>query len=310
MRIGLVVDASCDLPDVQLEANGISILPSILQFDGNTWLDDRAPEQTMTFYRRFIADRAVIARSGACSAAEIREIFLQELVLDYERVLVISACAEFSDMFQRATEASYSILQDYRERRQESDQSGSFALRVLDSGTICAGEAIIVCRALELLAEGRLGFENMRRTLRQETDRTRCLVVPGDPWYLRRRGLDGHGAGLNRADYALAAIADFKPVIELAGGRRRIIARRRGFHAACSLALARAGKAIGGGLGTGALVLSFGGDPRVVREMPAYQDLEARAAAARIDMHFSVMSAMMGVRLGPGALSVAWMNAP
>lgn len=307
MRIGLVVDASCDLPDVHLEANGIRILPSILQFDGKSWLDDRAPEQTMMFYRRFIADRAVDARSGACSAAEIREIFLQELVLDYERVLVISACAEYSDMFQRATEASYAILQDYRERREQGEREGSFALRVLDSRTVCAGEAIIVCRALQLLAEGRLGFEKIRRALRDEVLRATCLLVPGDPWYLRRRGLDGHGPSLGRTEYALARISDLTPVLELIGGRRQTVARRRGFHGACATALGRAGNAIEHGLGTPTLVLSFGGDPRVIREMPAYQELEGRAAAARIDMHFSVMSATMGVRAGPGALSLAWL---
>lgn len=308
MRIGLVVDASCDLPDAQLEAHGISILPSILQFDGRTWLDDRAPEPTMMFYRRFIADRAVDARSGACSAAEIREIFLQELVLDFDRVLVISACAEFGDMFQRATEASYSILQDYRARREEEEHAGSFALRVLDSRTTCAGEGIVVCRALELLAEERLGFEKMRRALRAEAERATCLLVPGDPWYLRRRGLDGNGAGLSRTDYALDLVSDFKPVIDLAGGRRRILERRRGFRAACAAALRRACDAVGRGLGTPSVVLSFGGDPRVIREMPAYQELEGRAAEARIDLYFSVMSATMGVRVGPGALSVAWLR--
>jgi DegV family protein with EDD domain len=308
MRIGLVVDTCCDLPDAHLEAHGIRILPSILQFDGKTWLDDRAPDQTMNFYRRFIADRAVDARSSACSAAEIREIFLQELVLDYERVLVISACAEYSDMFQQATEASYSILQGYRERRQEGECTGSFALRVLDSRTICAGEAVVVCRALQLLADGRLGFEKMRRALRDQAARTTCLLVPGDPWYLRRRGLDGHGAGLNRTEYALACISGLTPVLELVGGRRRTIARSRGFRAACGAAMARAGAAVSRGLGTPSLVLSFGGDPRVIREMPAYQELEGRAAEARIDMHFSVMSATMGVRTGPGALSLAWMN--
>ena len=306
MRIGLVVDASCDLPDVLLEAHGIPILPSILQFDGRTWVDDRAPDQTLMFYRSFIADRAVYARSSPCSAEEIREIFLQELVLDYDRILVISAGAEYSDMFQHASEASYAILRDYRARR---ERSGSFSLRVLDSRTVCAGEAVVVCRALELLDQGQLGFEKMRRTLREDAERVTCLLVPGDPWYLRRRGLDGRGAGLGRRDYALNLVSDIKPIIELVGGRRRTIARVRGFHSACGAALARAADAIGRGLGTSALVLSFGGDPRVIREMPAYKDLEARVAAERIDLHFAVMSATMATRVGPGALTLAWLDA-
>jgi len=309
MRVGLVVDASCDLPDVLLEAHGIPILPSILQFDGRTWVDDRAPDQTLMLYRRFIADRAVYARSGPCSAEEIREIFLQELVLEYDRVLVISACAEYSDMFQRASEASYAILRDYRSRREQGQRSGSFSLRVLDSRTICSGEAVLVCRALELLGHGQLGFEKVRRRLREEAERITCLLVPGDPWYMRRRGLDGRGAGLDRRDYALNLVSDIKPVIELAGGRRRTIARARGFHSACGVAMARAAEAIGRGLGTSALALSFGGDPRVIREMPAYKDLEARVASGRIDLHFSVMSATMATRVGPGAMSVAWLDA-
>jgi DegV family protein with EDD domain len=309
MRIGLVVDASCDLPDSELEAHGIRILPSILHFDGKSWLDERDPAKTMMFYRRFISDRAVVARSGACSAQEIHEIFLQELVVDFERVLVISACAEFSEMFQRATEASYSILQGYRERRRAGERSGSFALRVLDSRTICAGEAVMVCRALKLLAAGQLGFEKMRRALRDDAARITCLVVPGDPWYLRRHGLDGNGAGLGRSDYALARGLGLQPVLELSGGRSRTVARVRGFDTACASALRRAGDAIVRGLGTPALALSFGGDPRVIREMDAYQALEALAASAQIDMHFSVMSATMGARIGPGALSLAWLNA-
>jgi DegV family protein with EDD domain len=307
MRIGLVVDASCDLPDSYLEANGIRVLPSILQLDGKTWMDDREPGQTMMLYRSFIADRALDGSSSACSAEEIRDIFLQEVVVDYDRVLVISAGTGLSNMFARATEASYAILQSYRERRGDGHRSGGFALRILDTGSVCAGEAILVSRALQLLSEGRLGFEGVRRALREEAGRTVCLVVPGDPWYLRHRGLDGHGTGMGRAEYALSAIADLKPVVELVDGRRRTIARARGFRQACALAFARAAEAIGRESGSPTLALSFGGDPRVIREMPAYQALDARAADARIELHLSVMSATMGARLGPGALSVAWL---
>lgn len=307
MRIGLVVDATCDLPRAQLQEHGIRVLPSRLDIDERTWLDDRAPEQTMTFFRRFITDPGVAARSAACSALEIEEIFMRDLVLAFDRVLVISAGAEFSATFQNATDASYAILQSYRERREEGRQQGSFALRVLDSGSICAGEAIAACRALQMLGDEQHSFDNMRRTLRDEAARITCLVVPGDPWYLRRRGLDGNGGGLGRVDYLRARISDLKPVVELAAGKRQVVSRPRGFRGGCAYALSRAAAAIGDGLGAPVVTLSFGGDPRIIREMPAFQDLEGRSASARVDLHLAVMSAAMGVRLGPGALSVAWL---
>lgn len=308
MQIGLVVDAACDLPEVYLETHGIRVLPSILQIDGRTWLDDRAPEQSMTIYRRFIADRAVAASSIACSQEEIREIFLQELVLEFDRVLVICAGADFSDMHGCATEASYAILQGYRERREAAARPGGFTLRVLDSGTVCAGEAVLACRAQQLIAERKLGFDKMRRQLREEAARVSCLLVPADPWYLRYRGLDGKGRGIGRLDQARAVISELKPVVELSAGRRSVIGRPRGFEAGCRLALERAQAALAVGLGAPVLALSFGGDPRVIREMPAYQALESRAAEARVELQLAVMSATMGVRLGPGALSVAWLG--
>ena len=309
MRIGFVVDAYCDLPDAYLEACGVRVLPAIVELGGTTWVDDRAPEQTMTLYRRFVADRAIEARSGACSAAEIQEIFLQELVLDYDRVLVLTTGAELSEFFARATEASYSILQNYREKRAQAERAGSFALRVLDSGTIAAGESVLLCRGLALLAESGLGFEKIRRTLREETGRIVCLVVPGDPWYLGQRGIDGRGGGLSAADQALAQSLKVRPVVEFTAGRRRIIARPRGHAAAVRHALERAGEALVNGLGAQSVVLSFGGDPRIIREMAAYKEFEAAAAAARIELHLAVMSAAMGARVGPGALSVAWLGA-
>ena len=308
MRIGLVAGASCDLPDSFLERNGIRVLPSILQLDGKTFLDDRAPEQTMALYRRYLADRGVEAHAGACSADEIREIFLQELVLDYDRVLVITACTEFSDLYARATEASYAILQSYRARRAQGPSAGGFSLRVLDSGSIGAGEAVLLCRAVQLLERRQLRFEELRHQLKEEAARAACLVVPGDPWYLRRRGLDGLGKGLRGADHVLARFAGVRPVLSLAGGIRRVVARPRGFEAACAEAMERSMQAIRGGLGAPVLCISFGGDPRVIRRMPVYQALEALAAETRTDLHFAVMSATMGVRLGPGGLSLAWIN--
>lgn len=309
MRIGFVVDASCDLPDACLEQHGVRVLPNVLDLGGRTWLDERDPEQTMLLYRQFIADRSVPTRVNAASAGAIRDIFLQELVLDYDRVLVLTAADELSQMHAHATEASYGILQAYRERRDEAERAGNFALRVLDTRTLAAGEGIALARAVQLLEEGDLGFEKIRGTLRDDLERLHCLLVPGDPWYLRRRGLDGHGGGLGRGDHLLAVAFGVRPVIELRGGVQQVIARPRGFDAACALALGQARSAVERGLGTPTLVLSIGGDPRLVRQMAAYQELEAAAATARLDLHLSVMSASTGTRLGPGAFSVAWLDA-
>ena len=308
MRIGLVVDASCDLPRSFLQQHAVHVLPNVLTFGSKHYVDDRSPEETMGLFRRLIADKSVPADARACEVDEIRALFLDELVCEYDRVLVLTACAGRSEAFSRATEASYAILQSYRERREAAGRSGTFALRILDSRTLGAGQGVLACRAVSVCAGADMPFEKLRSALSDEASRVRTLFVPNDLFYLRQRGLGGPADAIGAVGYAVGRMARLKPVLELSAAGMRVVARGRGFGSAASAALDVAREAVREGLGAPVMVLSFGGDPRVIRDLPAYQDLEAQAANRRVELHLAVMSATLGVRLGPGAMSVAWVE--
>lgn len=49
MRIGLVVDSACDLPQSFIEAHGIVILPITLHLGDHDEIDTRDPEKRSTF---------------------------------------------------------------------------------------------------------------------------------------------------------------------------------------------------------------------------------------------------------------------
>ncbi len=67
-----------------------------------------------------------------------------------------------------------------------------------------------------------------------------------------------------------------------------------------------AGEAVLRGLETPAVVMSFGGDPRVIRNLPAYQAFEGFAADHKLDLQLSVMSATLAAHVGPGSFAAAW----
>ena len=113
---------------------------------------------------------------------------------------------------------------------------------------------------------------------------------------------------LGAGSYAVGRMTGLQPVLELRGGKLRVLARRRGFGSAAAAALDMAREAMRRGPGAAVVTLSFGGDPRIVRNMPSYQDLEAQAASHRAELHLAVMSPVLGSRLGPGALSLAWVE--
>ncbi|MFN2168091.1 MAG: DegV family protein, partial [Anaerolineae bacterium] len=185
MRIGVVNDASCDLPRSYLEEHGIHVLPNLLSLGGKRVLDDRDPDKTMQIYRRYLTDRELPCSSAPWASEDMAQLFLEQVVPRYDRVLVIAPDAARSDVFQQATEASYAILQTYRDRREKAGRSGTFALRVLDSGSLGAGHGLLAWRASSLARAGGMPFEKYRAALSADAARTRCLIVPGDLYYLR-----------------------------------------------------------------------------------------------------------------------------
>ena len=69
MRIGLVVDSACDLPQSFIEQHGIVILPITLHLGDRDEIDTRDPEKTQRFYEGK-RDRQRCRQLGVCNRAD------------------------------------------------------------------------------------------------------------------------------------------------------------------------------------------------------------------------------------------------
>ncbi len=308
MKIGVVVDSTCDLPRSFIDEHDLEILPNRVYVGHREFLDTREPRETMEFFRRHIPDKTVSAHTEACPRDEILEMFLEELVQRYDRVLVLCMSATRGRVFQNATEASYGILQGYRERRAEAGLSENFALRVVDTRSLCAGEALLACVAINLLGNGQMPFEKLRRTVKDCARHAHCYLVPNDLFYLRHRAQEKGEHSLSAVNHAVCRWLNLKPVVEMHRGETQMVAKVRGFDQAVAAVMDRARQAISRGLAQPIVTMSFGGDPRIIRDMRAYQEFEAYAAGHRIELHLAVMSATAGINVGPGAFSLAYLE--
>ena len=305
MKVGVVIDASCDLPRSYVEEHELEILPGYLEFGGKELLDIRDPRDTLSYYRRYIADKSIEARTRAWPVEQITKLFLEDLVLRYDRVLVLCVSASRGRVFSHATEASYAILQGYREKRAAAGLADSFALRVLDTKSVGPGEGIITHEAVRMVEEESPPFEKLRRSVTELTQRTVTYLVPNDLFYLRHRASTKGETSMGIAAYQFGRALDIKPIIEMRRGTSRVITGVRRFERAVAEILERVRETIRFGRIMPVVVMSFGGDPRIIRELPAYQDFEGFAATHRIQLHLSVMSATLAVNVGPGAFSLA-----
>jgi len=308
MRIGIVTDSACDLPRAYREQHGIRILPITLRFGSDYYRDVRDPEDTKAFYKRFIAEPDVDAETQPLTVDEVADIFLDELVLEYERVLVITVSSSRSPIFENTTKASFKILKGYRERRAKAGLEGPFALRVMDSQTLFTGEAVLVQEAVRLLEEEQVPFDQLRPMIEKLTRHVYAYLVPNSLHHVYHNGRKKGDKSVSWLKFKLGTMLDVKPVIQMYRGDTGPVASAKGFDAALKDVFGRARAEIDRGLRTRTVAMSFAGDPEVIRSRPDFKAFEAHADAAGVQTTLAVMSTTAGINVGPGAFSLAYIS--
>ena len=93
MRIGLAIDAACDLPQAFLEQHDIAVMPITVKVDGESFLDDRGPTELQRFIDRQLGSRSHSALTEPCPVDEVQKLFLDKLVLEQDCVFCLTITA-------------------------------------------------------------------------------------------------------------------------------------------------------------------------------------------------------------------------
>lgn len=311
MRIGLVVDASCDLPQDFLLKHRIPVLPIRIRLGEQSLVDRRVPQATQAFYRELLPKVAPGDGSEPLQVAEMQEWFLEELVTRYDQVICLTISAQRSAIFEHATQASFGLLQRYRERRAAAGVAGHFAMRVVDGRSIFAGSAVLAAEAVRLIGDG--AHPNAVRTrLEQLAGQVCTFLVADDLGHLRRRGFQKGARGglldrLRGAALGLGSLLDVKPVISVQQGEDKPVALAPSFDNAAEKLLAHARmRVLAGELLAPQLCISFAGELSLVRDLPGFVELDAACTERGVTLQLAMLSPTGAINLGRGALSLAF----
>ncbi|MGH8278168.1 MAG: DegV family protein [Gammaproteobacteria bacterium] len=306
-KIGIVIDPTCDLPRSFIDQNGLEILPVLMRFGHMSFRDLRDPEQTMDLYRRFVGAKKLEITTEPLSTKAIRDLFLEQWVLKYDRVMLLTVARSRSTTYENATQASFMVLSAYKERRRAAGLDEQFNLRVVDSQSIFAGQAVTVCEALRAMhaPEGIL-FDQLRQQVENFCRQVRAFVVPQDLYYLRNRGAQKGDKSVGLLGYQMGSMFDIKPILQCQRGETQVIANVRGYEPAVHKLFDMAIAAIEHGLASKVVCMSYAGDPDSVKSMPGYDAFIRCAAHHKVDTLLSVMSTTEGIHVGPGAFSLAY----
>ena len=309
MRIGLVVDSACDLPGSYIERNHIEILPITVKIGDAILADHRNEQATLEFLHSHVADRGAEAETMPFSVEQIRDVFLKKLVIDYDYVFCLTVTRNRSPIHDNAMQASFAILNDYRPMRTAAGNQSPFALRVIDTQSLFAGQGVTAVEAARLIQAGE-GVAKIRARLENLAINTHAYMVPRDLMYLRSRTKAKGDKSVSLFSATLGSALDIKPVLYCNRGETAPVGKIRGFDNAVRKLFMFAADRVRAGLMTPTMCLSYGGELEEMRLLPGYSSLIDVCRDHNIEVFESVMSLTGMVNCGKGALTVGFAGEP
>ena len=309
MRIGLVVDSACDLPKDFIDRHKIDLLPISVRIGDAMQVDYRDPAATLAFLHAHIAERGASAETIPFTVEQIRDLFLQKLVIDYDYVFCMTITRTRSPIFDNAQQASFAILNDYRAIRAAAGNPTPFALRVIDTQNLFSAQAILPIEAARLRDAGEEP-PRIRARIEQLASHTYGYLIPRDLYYIRNRARTKGDRSVSLFSAALGTALDIKPVLRGYRGDTGPVAKIKGFEAAARQLFEFAAKRVKAGLLTPTVALCYGGELDEMRALPGYTALRDACAAHNIEVFESVMSLTGMVNVGRGAVVVGFAAEP
>jgi DegV family protein with EDD domain len=309
MRIGIVVDSACDLPQDFIEQHNIVLLPITVRIGEAVLADHRDEQATLSFLHAHVAEHGAEAETIPFSVNQIRDLFLGKLVIDYDHVFCMTITKTRSPIHDNAMQASFAILNDYKPVRQAAGFNSPFALRVLDTQNLFAAQGVTAVEAVRLRDSG-ASVQQIRERLELLANNVHGYMITRDLYYMRARARHKGDRSVGLISAALGSALDIKPVLHGYRGETGPVAKIKGFDNAV--------KKLFDFVGQLAAVADAHGwrhqaalDPLAdLQALPGYAMLRETCQAHGVDVFEAVMSLTGMVNVGKGAVTIGFADGP
>lgn len=304
MRIGLTVDSACDLPWSFMEQNNIFVLPISVRIDGQLVEDTRDPERTLAFFRSGVLSKGHDAESVPYTVEQIKSLFLDKVVVDYDFAFIQTVMRTRSPIYENAYQAMHLILGEYRDRRRAAGVDGPFSMRVVDTRTLFAGQALVAAETVRMI-NSNVPKNELRQRVENLTGSTYAYAVVPDVYYLRERARKKGDNSVGLVGALLGKALDIAPILCGHNGETFPVAKVRGFEASVQRLFEYAERRIARGLLAPYVCVSYAGEEDTIKQLPGFDRLAKVARDNNIELLTAMMSTTGGANVGPGTLSIA-----
>jgi DegV family protein with EDD domain len=303
MKMGLSIDAACDVSQAFLEQHDIAVMPITVKIDGETFMDDRSPAELHRFIDRQLGSRSHSAETEPCPVEDVSKLFLEKLVLEYDCVFCLTITGTRSPINEHVNKASFAILKNYRHVRERARVPGPFMMRVIDTRNIFAGAAPAIYEANRMIAAGEPPSA-IRERLLHIADHSYGYMLPRDLYYIRARAKKKNDRSVSLFTAMLGSALDIKPILRCFRGETGPVGKVRGFEQGAEALFKYAAKRVRDGLLVPVVCVSYGGDLLVLTHLPGYAELREACEECGVELMKAPMSITGMVNVGEGAVTL------
>jgi fatty acid-binding protein DegV len=305
VRVGILVDAACDLPAEFIRDHDIQIVPNPVLLGSAQILDTRDPTRTDDFYKHAFSAHSGSALVAPIDTEALRDYIVQNMSLRYDHVILVTLGASFGDSHRLARQGTSEVARLSVVGRYDHKIKDLLQVNVVDSGNMFAGQGAQIIKLVELLSDGREP-DALRSAFNEIVARTTSFFVPETlrGLYTQPRGdFDPTATSTNGfLGYAFGSILKLLPVMRVRHGISETWHKVKHQEAGIEKVADLLDSALRAGTIEPMLNVSYAGTLRDLGEHLGYLSLRKRIKAAGATIHESQMSFTGALRLGPGAI--------
>ncbi len=302
-RTGIVIDASCDVPDTFLRDPDVAVIPIPIRIGNHTYVDQHDPDATLRYMRENANGEGASGQSVPLDAEAMKTLFLERFSLDYDSVYCLTITQSRSPIYDAASQGSMQALAGIRAQRHAAGITRPFQFRVIDTKQMFAGSGIAPLALHDMLDKG-MEAKDVRDELYRIIDTSYAYSVPDDLGYARARSKLRGDKSIGMVSALLGGALDIKPIIQVSQGNTAAVGKFRGRSDAWAKLFAFISKQVSRGLNTPHVVVSYAGPLSDVTDNPDYTQLQHVCENEGVQLHTVQMSITGMMNFGPGGIVI------
>lgn len=305
VKIGLIVDATCDLPVDFVREHGVAVMPIRVRTGKRTLVDTRDVEATLKHFDTLGPDDAEDIESTPLDEEGVERFVVERVMDQVDHAFCLTITSARSKIYDNTIKASFKLNARSRSLRSEAGREGRFSMAVINSQNMFGGQAVVAAEVVRLIGEG-ASTRDIDTRIRDLVRHTHCYMVPPTLHYMYRQASKRGDKSVSWGAYTFGSMLDVKPVLHCHLDHTGPVDKVRGFEVGVARMFGRVTAQIRDGLLVPQVCVSVGGDPAMLDHHPEFVNMCEVAQRRGVRVLRAVMSAASGTKVGPGCISVGF----